>query len=85
MKGAFDRSYSGIRLYLKFLLQISSRVIFDHVNVTYKFIKLKFNFNLAEVLCIFSIVHAQAQTSIAKYQFVSSGLLVSLSSALTIG
>ena len=39
MKGAFDRSYSGIRLYLKFLLQISSRVIFDHVNVTYKFIK----------------------------------------------
>ena len=45
MKGAFDRSYSGIRLYLKFLLQISSRVIFDHVNVTYKFIKLKFNFN----------------------------------------
>ena len=39
MKGTFDRSYSGIRLYLKFLLQISSSVIFDHVNVTYKFIK----------------------------------------------
>ena len=39
VKGAFDRSYSGIRLYLKFLLQISSSVIFDHVNVTYKFIK----------------------------------------------
>ena len=28
MKGAFDRSYSLIRLYLKFLLQISSSVIF---------------------------------------------------------
>ena len=42
------------------------------------------NFNLAEALCIFSIVHGQDQTSIAKYQFVSSGLLVSLSSALSI-
>ena len=40
MKGAFDRSYSGIRPCLKFLLQISYGVIFDHVNVTYKFIKL---------------------------------------------
>ena len=29
------------------------------------------------------IVHVQAQTSIAKYLFVSPGLLVSLSSALT--
>ena len=28
MKGAFDRSYSEIRLYLKFLFQISSNVIF---------------------------------------------------------
>ena len=32
---------------------------------------------------MFPIAHAQAQTSIAKYQFVSPGLLVSLSSALT--
>ena len=39
VKGAFDRSCSGIRPYLKFLLQISSSVIFDHVDVTYKFIK----------------------------------------------
>ena len=76
MKGTFDRSYSGIRLYLKFLLQISSSVIFDHVNVTYKFIKQKFNFNFNKVLCMLSIVHAQAQTSKAKYQFVSSGLMV---------
>ena len=28
MKGAFDRSYSEIGLYLKFLFQISSYVIF---------------------------------------------------------
>ena len=28
MKGAFDRSYSEISLYLKFLCQISSNVIF---------------------------------------------------------
>ena len=28
MKGAFDRSFSEIRLYLKFLFQISSNVIF---------------------------------------------------------
>ena len=28
MKGAFDRSYSEISLYLKFLFQISSSVIF---------------------------------------------------------
>ena len=28
MKGAFDRSYSEIGLYLKFLFQISSNVIF---------------------------------------------------------
>ena len=27
MKGAFDRSYSEIRLYLKFIFQISSSVI----------------------------------------------------------
>ena len=27
LKGAFDRSYSEIRLYLKFLFQISSSVI----------------------------------------------------------
>ena len=32
---------------------------------------------------MFAIAHIQAQTSIAKYQFVSPGLLVSLSSALT--
>ena len=32
---------------------------------------------------MFPIAHAQAQTSIANYQFVSSGFLVSLSSAFT--
>ena len=39
MKGAFDRSYSLIRLYLKFLLQISSSVIFWPRQRYVKFIK----------------------------------------------
>ena len=83
MKGAIDRSHS---ISLKFLFQIFSSVIFwPRYHVTYKFNAYKFNFNLAEALCIFSIVHTQAQTSIAKYQFVFSGLLVSLSSALAEG
>ena len=76
MKGAFDGSFSEIRLYLKFLFQISS-----NVNVTSSLL----NFNLADALCMFSMVHPQAQTSVAKYQFVSFRVLVSLSSALTMG
>ena len=39
MKGAFDRSYSLIRLYLKFPLQISSSVIFWPRQRYIKFIK----------------------------------------------
>ena len=39
MKGAFDRSYSLIRLYLKFLLQISSSLIFLPRQRYVKFIK----------------------------------------------
>ena len=34
---------------------------------------------------MFAVAHEQAQSSIAKYQFVSPGLLVSLSSPLTMG
>ena len=33
---------------------------------------------------MFPITHAQTQTSIPKFQFISPGLLVSVSSALTI-
>ena len=58
-----------IILTLKF--EIFSSVIFDHVNVTYKYIKYKFNFNWVEAQCMFAIAHTQAQTLIAKYQFVS--------------
>ena len=39
MKGAFDKSYSEISLYLKFLLQISSTVIFWPRQRYIKFIK----------------------------------------------
>ena len=56
---------------LKISLEIFSSVIFDHVNVTYKYIKYKFNFNWVEAQCMFAIAHTQAQTLIAKYQFVS--------------
>ena len=59
------------KTYLKFLLKSPLAKFFDHVNVTHKYIKNKFNFNWVESQCMFAIAHTQAQTLIAKYQFVS--------------